>query len=229
MRGVTGPKRDWATQADEWAAEALAADDPTGWFERLYAAAAAGEVTMPWDHRDAHPLLRDWTARVRLVRGRAVVVGCGLGGDAEHMAGLGLDTTGFDISPTAIEVARRSNPGSRVTYVAADLFDPPPEIARGFDLVVEVYTVQALPERLRLRASRAVSRLVAPGGRLLVISAARLDPGPMAGPPWPLSRVQLGWFATTGLVTEVVERFEDPERPGATLWRASYQRRTAAG
>ena len=62
--------------------------------------------------------------------------GPGLGGDAEHVAGLGFDTIAFDISPTAIRLARERHPESRVTYAVADLFAAPPEWA-GLDLVVE--------------------------------------------------------------------------------------------
>ncbi|MEU4385086.1 hypothetical protein [Promicromonospora sp. NPDC023805] len=31
------------------------ASDPTGWFERLWASAKDGDVTMPWDRDDPHP------------------------------------------------------------------------------------------------------------------------------------------------------------------------------
>lgn len=33
---------------------------------------------------------------------RAVVIGCGLGDDAEYLASMGYEVTAFDISPTAI-------------------------------------------------------------------------------------------------------------------------------
>ncbi len=45
---------------------------------------------------------------------RAVVIGCGLGADAEYVASLGFDTTSFDISGTAIRLARQRFPGSAV-------------------------------------------------------------------------------------------------------------------
>jgi 2-polyprenyl-3-methyl-5-hydroxy-6-metoxy-1,4-benzoquinol methylase len=48
-------------------------------------------------------------------------VGCGLGADAEYLASLGFDTVGFDISETAIRLARERFPGSAVRYVSADL------------------------------------------------------------------------------------------------------------
>jgi hypothetical protein len=61
----------------------------------LYAAGAAGRVTMPWSRTDPHPLLVQWAHRARLTgAGRtAVVVGCALGADAEFVAGLGFTPT----------------------------------------------------------------------------------------------------------------------------------------
>jgi len=107
-------------------ARALAAGDATGWFEQLYAAGARGRVPMPWSRRDPHPLFVDWAQR-RAVRGagrRAVVVGCGLGADAEYTARLGFDTTGFDISATAIRLAGQRFPHTTVDYQVADLGFP---------------------------------------------------------------------------------------------------------
>jgi hypothetical protein len=109
------------------ASASLAAGDPTGWFDRLYAAGACGQLPVPWSRRQPHPLLAQWaSARDRSGTGqRAVVVGCALGADAEYVAGLGFATTGFDISGTAIRLARQRFGGSAVRYVVADLLDYP--------------------------------------------------------------------------------------------------------
>ena len=124
-------------------------------------------------------------------RGRiAVVVGCGLGDDAEFIAGLaGFQTTAFDISPTAIITARNRFPDSPVRYQAADLLNPPPDWLRAFDLVVESLILQALPDPPRREAIAKLGDLVAPDGTLIVIARARepeqeVDgrPGPLAGP-----------------------------------------------
>lgn len=40
-------EQDWEQHADRLAARALAAGDPTGWFEQLYAAGRAGAVAVP--------------------------------------------------------------------------------------------------------------------------------------------------------------------------------------
>jgi ubiquinone/menaquinone biosynthesis C-methylase UbiE len=102
---------------------------------------------------------------------RAIVPGCGLGADAEYLAGLGFTTTAFDISPTAIRLARHRHPDSPVEYVTADLLHLPRPWLRGFDLVAEIITVQALPRAVRHQATTSLAPLTAPSGTLLVIAA----------------------------------------------------------
>lgn len=212
--------------AGRLAADSLAQDDPTGWFERLYALAATGEAVVPWDRDQPHPLLADWTARHPPVGAdrRALVVGCGLGRDAEHVAALGWHTVGFDVSQTAVRGARERFPESAVQYVVADLLDPPAAWAGAFDLVVESITVQALPLSVRATAVAQVARMVAPGGTLLVISGVRGDGEHVNGPPWPLTRAEVDSFALGGLRAVQVERLARPGQPDSHRWRAVFRR-----
>jgi SAM-dependent methyltransferase len=171
----------------------MSTDADRAWFERLYAAADAGEADVPWDKGAPHHLLEGW-ARDRGISGggrradtwardrgisaggrRALVVGCGMGRDSEYLAGLGFATVAFDFSPTAIAAVRRRFPDSPVQYRVADLLDPPAEWAGAFDLVVESLTVQSLPRQFRPAAIARVRELVAPGGTLLVIAAVKDD------------------------------------------------------
>ncbi len=216
---------EWDDLGDQLAARAIADGDPTGWFDRLYAAGAAGEVSMPWSRRTPHPLLEQ---RSRGLDGRgrsAVVVGCGLGADAEYVAALGYHTVAFDISATAIDTARRRYPRTSVQYQTADLLDLPAMWIRAFDLVVEVITVQALPDPPRRAAIVNAGRLVGPGGTLLVI-AARQDPAAtdVAGPPWPLTRAEIDAFTTDGLTPVCIEQVTDPRHPDSLRWRAEFHR-----
>lgn len=116
------------------------AGDPTGWFEQLYGAAADGKAVVPWDRGGPHPLLVEWVRNQRLDgAGRtALIVGCGLGWDAEFIASLGFDTTAFDVAPSAIAAAGRQFPTSVVQYHVANLFSLPHEWQRHFDLVIEL-------------------------------------------------------------------------------------------
>ena len=207
------------------AGASLAADDPTGWFDHLYAAADRGDAVVPWDRGAPHFLLVQWAEDngVRGDGGRAVVVGCGLGLDAEYVAGLGFDTVAFDIAPTGVAAARSRHPHSPVDYRVADLLALPDEWLHAFDLVVESLTVQSLPVALRERATAAVAGLVAPGGSLLVIAADRDDGSPGHGPPWPLTRTQVDAFAGGGLQTVRVEDLRDATQPTVRRWRAEFR------
>jgi SAM-dependent methyltransferase len=205
--------------------------DPTGWFEPLYRAAETGDAVVPWDDHAASSLLVEWTAAAALDgRGRrAIVVGCGLGDDAEHVASLGFDTVAFDVAPTAIRGARARFPDSAVEYVVADLLDVPAEWRGAFDLVVEHITVQALPDSVRPAAITAVAGLVAEDGTLLVISGARDAGEAVDGPPWPLTRDEVESFATGGVeVVRLEELVAGPERPWARSWRAELRRPAAS-
>jgi SAM-dependent methyltransferase len=213
--------RDWDVRAGELSAEAISEGEPTAWFDRLYSAADAGEVSMPWDRDEPHPLLREWTDASDLTGEgkRAVVVGCGLGADAEHLSRLGYATTGFDIAPTAVRLARERHPDTSVDYRVADLLDLPTEWRRSFDMVVEVFTIQALPDPPRAAAIGAVADLVAPGGTLLAIAFRHVGGEDVdAGPPFALTREVMDSLAVDGLGVVRAEELDGPR------WRVEYRR-----
>ncbi|MDP9353879.1 MAG: hypothetical protein M3R02_01090 [Chloroflexota bacterium] len=89
------------------AAESLIRNDPLGWFQPLYAGADGDRAAIPWADLAPNPHLVDWFARTgRRGNGeRALVVGCGLGDDAEELA-----SQGFDVD--ALTSLRRPSPGA---------------------------------------------------------------------------------------------------------------------
>jgi hypothetical protein len=81
-------------RARQLAARAAESGDPAGWFETLYAEARDGHAVVPWDDRQPNPHLTQWakTAAGQGIAGpgrRALVVGCGVGGDPAFLADLG--------------------------------------------------------------------------------------------------------------------------------------------
>ncbi|WCB93569.1 Ubiquinone biosynthesis O-methyltransferase, mitochondrial [Baekduia alba] len=210
-------------------------DDATGWFEPLYAQTAADGGAPPWNRDGPHGLLEQVVEDRRFDGGgtrSAIVVGCGLGADAEYIASKNYNTTAFDLAPTAIRIANDHHPDTRVQYEVADLLDLPDAWRHAFDLVVECWTVQALPDPPRTDAIHAISDLVAPGGTLIVIAVARDDDGddsaPDGGPPWFLNAATIAKFAHDGVEPVDVRRVPDPEAPEQRRgWRAELTRPAA--
>jgi 2-polyprenyl-3-methyl-5-hydroxy-6-metoxy-1,4-benzoquinol methylase len=218
-------------RARQLSAESVAAGDATGWFERLYAEAKAGVSVVPWADGLPDPHLVEWADRAGSAGSdgagrRALVVGCGLGYDAEFLAGRGFAVTAFDLAPTAIAGAERLYPDSRVSYLVADLLDLPAAWAGAFDLVMEAYTVQPLYGPVRERALAALSGPVAPGGSLLVISRATEEDDPVRDPalmPWPLTQAELS-LAGEPLRAHRIEKYTGGEDPPRLWWRAEFRR-----
>lgn len=217
------------------AREALRVDRPTDWFDRLYREAGSDPSRIPWADLAPNAALFGWAERPHALHRmkRAAVVGCGLGHDAELLAQKGLDVTAFDVSATAIEWARRLHPGSSVRYEAQDLFALPRAWEGAFDLVVEVYTLQALPQKVRGRAAAAIRSLLAPDGTLFLFTRLR-DDGPGApalvetesGPPWPLGRHELAGFVAGLLPQEPLLEVPDANDPTIVRAHGTWRRPT---
>ena len=213
---------DREADADRLSAAALAAGDPTGWFEQLYAEAAQGRAVIPWDRGEPHPSIVEWVeGQPRPEPGRrALVVGSGPGSDAALLAGVGWSVTAFDIAPSAVATARARFADAGIDFQVADVLEPPADWSGAYDLVLESYTVQALPVALRPTVISRVRRFVAPQGRLLVLAAAE-DTHVAAGPPWPLTRAEVESFAGDGLIAA---RIEELAPTGARRWRSEFRR-----
>lgn len=202
--------------------------DYTGWFDVVYRAAIAGQGDVPWAAMHANPELVSWfearqqATSVTSTGQRAIVVGCGLGDDAEYLAQQGYDVVAFDISETAIAQCRQRFPDSAVQYQVADLFHLPDDWRNAFDFVFESRTIQSLPWQLCDDAIRAIANLAKAGGTVLVLCMGREPHQDRRGIPWPLSRAELGHFLRLGLQEENFEIFTD-ER-GAKRFRVTYQK-----
>jgi SAM-dependent methyltransferase len=190
--------------------------DPLGWFDALYSESAGDPSKIPWADLEPNKYFKVWADKTKL-RGdgrTALVVGCGLGDDANLLSRLGFKVTAFDISATAVKWAKKLYAEANIDFRTADLFHPPPEWIGAFDFVLEIYTIQPLPIEMRPQVIDAIAEFVKPGGKLVVVTRGRDDDDQPDELPWPVSRLDLTRFVEHDLLEmafTVLPSFEEDE------------------
>jgi len=166
--------------------------EPLRWFEELYSGAGRNSDEIPWAKMEANQKMVEWIAERPDITGRALVVGCGLGDDAEWLSVAGFDVTAFDLSQSSIDWCHERFPQSSVNYCVGDLIEPTDEWLEAYDLVVEIHILQAIPDSMRDAAASNLPKLLNNDGHLLCIGRLLTERIPdEPSPPWPLTRVWL--------------------------------------
>lgn len=177
-------------------------DEPTNWFEDLYAVSNKEGEGVPWANMDTHPVFKAWLNKNSISgKGKkALVVGCGMGDDAIELEKLGFDVTAFDVAESAIDLCKKRFPHSNVHFVKEDLLAGIPAWENKFDFVLEIFTIQALPPKYEAQLIANLSRLVAKNGELLVITEVQNKKRVFEiGPPWLLNNNYVDGFEKNGL------------------------------
>jgi len=120
------------------------------------------------------------------VRGckRILDAGCGNGRYSRFLlkrADRDATLTSFDLSPAMIRRARKRVKSGRVSHVVADL-SRLPYVDRAFDAVVCGWVLEHLPDPAM--GLRELSRVMAPGGKLLLLTTEDTPSGRMCGWMW---------------------------------------------
>lgn len=202
------------------------------WHDQVYRAAAGELVKVPWAEGKPAAAVVSWLnaeapGRVR-PGSRAVVIGCGLGDDVIELINRGYDAIGFDISPTAVEWARRRFKDYGAAFSVCDLLRVPTRFHHRFELVVEAYTLQSIEPAMREQAAAAMAAMLGPRGVLVAVANGRDESDlveSIKGPPWALTRAELaGLMEASGLKpVRAIDDFSDDGVPPRRRLRGAFE------
>ncbi len=135
-----------------------------------------------WDLMGPHPELGSIVSQLKLQTARVLVLGAGRCHDANFLAKLGHKVMAVDISPLAIEQAKKlygENPN--LEFLVSDIFELPKDFDHSFDLVFEHTCYCAIDPKKRKELVKVWNRVLSERGNLLGIFWAMWRP---LGPPF---------------------------------------------
>jgi 2-polyprenyl-3-methyl-5-hydroxy-6-metoxy-1,4-benzoquinol methylase len=193
------------------------------WFNEVYEKHKENHHNIPWARKAVNPLLQTYLDdRMQTHKGKALVVGCGLGDDAHALEVAGYDVVAIDVSQAALDIARERSIDSGIIYEKQDIFDMPQKYDGYFDFVFEALTIQSLPVKFREKMIEAVAKTLAPGGKLLVV--AHQKQREFDGPPWPLTKEQIDMFKNHDLKELEFDIHTEESNISNSRFRVLYQK-----
>jgi cyclopropane fatty-acyl-phospholipid synthase-like methyltransferase len=193
-----------------------------GWDSAYEAGSGA-----PWDIGRPQPAFVR-LADGGLLRGRVLDAGCGSGEHALLAAARGADVVGVDVSPRAIERARRKagERGLTVRFEVADALSLG-ELGLTFDTVIDSGLFHVFDDADRARYVTSLASVLEPGGTCYLMCFSDRQPGTMG--PRRVSQEELrasfsdGWDVTA-IVAEAFEVNPGLGTPTAQAWLATIHR-----
>ena len=196
-------------------------------FENVYKNADHENLSaIPWATLAPNVYLEKHLSMQEPLSGKkALVIGCGLGDDALILEKHGYEVEALDISSSAIALAKKRHPESKVEFHVGDIYDMPESSIGKYDFVYEGLTIQSLPPADREKLVKIIVSLVAKGGELLVYAHAQNDTDSYGGPPWPFYDDEFLLFEKEGL-EKIYAQKKDSNKPVApyeccTLYKRS--------
>ena len=196
----------------------------TAWFEELYQNSGGDESAIPWAKLEVNEFLQQHLENHTGTRGKALVIGCGLGDDAKALDEAGFETVAIDISTSALEWAQKRFPDTTIAFEEHNIFEMPQKYIGHFDFVFEAFTIQSLPIRYRAEMIASIADVLAPAGKLLVVAHAKNEGEVFEGPPYPVLANELGLFRMQGLREHSFSIYEEPSQLSSLKYVALYQR-----
>jgi SAM-dependent methyltransferase len=133
---------------------------------------------IPWNIQEPPEALVRLVESGKLLPCRTIDFGCGAGNYAVWLARQGFEVTGIDISPSAIDLARKNaaKQGVGCTFVVADVLGDLRDVDGPFDFGFDWELLHHIFPDDRPRYMANVARLLRPGGKYLSVCFHEDDP-----------------------------------------------------
>jgi ubiquinone/menaquinone biosynthesis C-methylase UbiE len=197
--------------------------DSNHFFENIYKDSQGNEDKVPWAEMQTDKYLEEYL-EMNLGEGKAIVIGCGLGDDAAALEDAGFNVTAIDISQTAIDWAKERYDHTDINFFVQDIFELPTDMLAQYDFIFESRTIQSLPLEFRNRIIEAISSLMAPKAKALVIANGKEEGEKFDGPPWPLEYNELRLYENHASNELEFSIFESSNKTSKLMFRALYQK-----
>lgn len=139
----------------------------------------------PWDSGMPSEALQCILNEGKVKPCRVLELGCGTGTNAIFLAKAGFEVTAVDLSPLAIEKAKKKaeEVGLSINFLQADVTNLP-ELGAPFPFVFDRGTYHIVRHMNLKGFQRTLETMVEPGGYFLVLAGSTNEPGPEEkGPP----------------------------------------------
>jgi SAM-dependent methyltransferase len=144
-------------------------------MENIYRNRHPDEI--PWNIETPPDLLVSLLAEGKIAPCKTVDYGCGTGNYAIFLAGKGFDVTGIDISPSAIEIAKKTayQQGMTCDFIVADVLSEMPKVQYTFDFAYDWELLHHVFPPDRQKYVENVYRCLNPGGKYLSVCFSEED------------------------------------------------------
>lgn len=163
------------------------------------------EQRLPWDAELPPPEVIDVVKT--LPPGRALDLGCGLGRACVYLARHGWQCDGIDFVEQAIVTARqraeRAGVSDQIAFHVASVADLD-FLQPAYDLIIDVGCLHAQNAEVQIKYAQHATRLLKPGGCLLLFAHVRNEADPADGHG--ITAAQIQELFQPGFATERVER-----------------------
>lgn len=145
-------------------------------METIYRSLPPEEI--PWIRETPPDALLDLVRTERIRPCKTIELGCGTGNSLLDLARAGFDATGVDISPAAIEMARKSASEKKVKceFLVADVLGDMAEIRGTFDFAYDWELLHHIFPPDREKYGKNVYRLLNPEGWYLSVCFSEESP-----------------------------------------------------